>query len=175
MKTFLSVTVLLFAYSFANSQGQSNPPRGDTCASCGIERSDPQRDISAQDRTRVASSDAWPIRPEVANRRGSPYRVVTTNFLVNNDSDKEIRTIKWTATLINRETKETIQTFPLETRKKIGPHKSAKLKEKLVVPVKKLRGKVVSATQPNDPKEVAVDEKYEIVEIVYADKTTAKP
>ena len=97
-------------------------------------------------------------------------------LLVNNESDKEIRSIKWTATLINRETQETIQSFPLETKRKIAPHKSSKLKERLVLPLKKLQGQVVSATQPiKDPTRTAVDEKYEIVEILYADKSVSKP
>ena len=173
MKTFLTLLILLFAYSCASAQ---NVQRGDTCANCGVERSNPQRDLNAQ-RTPTGTGNEWPGRPQVWTKPlPLKYTVFKTSFLVNNESDKEIREIKWTATLINRETRETIQTFTLETKKKIGAHKSKKLKERLVVPLKKMQGQVVSATQPiKDPAKIAVDEKYEIVEILYADKSVSKP
>lgn len=174
MKTFLTLIILIVASSCAYAQ---SPPRGDTCANCGVERSDPQRDLNAQ-RTHTGTGSEWPGRPQVGGPpRPLKYTVFKTNFLVNNNSDKEIREIKWTATLINRETQETIQTFPLQTKKKIAAHKSGKLKEKLMVSVKKVQGQVVSATQPvKDPsKGVEVDEKYEIIEITYKDKSVSRP
>jgi hypothetical protein len=112
----------------------------------------------------------------VARSKPPNYRVFKTNFLVNNESDKEIRQIKWTTTLVNRETKETIGTFPLSTKKTIRPLKSRRLKEKVFVPLKKLLGPTVSAGNPTDPnKVVELDEKYQIVEIVYKDKSVARP
>jgi hypothetical protein len=126
----------------------------------------------------TAENNQWPGRPQVSPTAPPPrYTVFRTNFLVNNDSNKEIREIKWTATLINRETQEIIQSFPLQIKKKTAAHKSGKLKERLVVPMKKLQGQVISATQPGkDPaKAVDVHQNYQIIEIVYADKTVSKP
>ena len=55
--------------------------------------------------------------------------------------------------------------------------KTGKLKERLVVPMKKLQGQVVSATEPvKDPaKALEVDTKYEIIEIIYKDKSILRP
>jgi hypothetical protein len=170
MKTFLTLIILIFICSCASAQ---SAPRGDTCANCSVERSDPQRDLNAQ-RNRPQTGNEWPVRPQVAKSTPPKYTVFKTNFLVNNESDKEIRSIKWTATLINRETQETIQSFPLETKRKIAPHKSSKLKERLVLPLKKLQGRQF---QPHSQLKTdeTVDEKYEIVEILYADKSVSKP
>jgi len=187
MKTIFTVILLVFAGSIAAAQSrppEAPPQEGSKVAApsafcMGCTDAQKSQRISQESRSKeTAKNNQWPGRPEVATTGPPPkYTVFKTNFLVNNDSDKEIRAIKWTATLINRETQETIQTFPLETKKKIAPHKSSKLKERLVVPVKKLRGQVVSATQPvKDPaKGVEVDEKYAIIEIVYKDKSVSRP
>ncbi len=187
MKTIFSVMLIVIAASIAAAQ--SKPPEAPAqerskvaappsyCIGC-TDAQKSQR-ISQDNRDKVvAEGSQWPARPQVSpHAPPSKYTVFKTNFLVNNDSDKEIREIKWTATLINRETHETIQTFPLQTKKKIAAHKSGKLEEKLMVSVKKVQGQVVSATQPpKDPsKGVEVDEKYELIEIVYKDKSVSRP
>jgi hypothetical protein len=188
MKTILALLTMVVAGSIAAAQSrppEAPPPQEGSrvaappgwCSGC-TDAQKVQR-ISQESRAKeTAENNQWPGRPQVSPTAPPPkYTVFKTNFLVNNDSDKEIREIKWTATLINRETSETIQIFPLQTKKKIAPHKSAKLKERLVVPIKKLRGQVVSATQPaKDPtKGVEVDEKYEIIEILYTDKSVSRP
>lgn len=176
MKSIFAAMIIVAA-GIASAQSTAAQQKGDTCTNCTSERSLGQRPSGDDERARIAAHNEWPQRPQVAKPKPPPkYTVFNTNFLVNNESEKEIRAIKWTATLINRETQETIQTFPLETRKKIAPHKSIRLKERLVVPLKKLQGQIVSATQPiKDPTKIPVDEKYEIVEILYADKTVSKP
>src|SRR6266404_669596 len=172
MKTFFALTILILACSAAYAQA-----RGDTCVGCRERTNNPTQpnpqDQSARD---PVARNQWPGRPEVAKSAARTHTLFITNFQLNNDSDKAIREIKWTATLINRETQEEIGTFPFQTKKKISPHKTVTLKEKLAVPLRKLRGQVVSATQPTDPnKPVPVDEKYQVVEIVYADKSVSKP
>ena len=171
MKTLLALAILVFASSVAGAQ------KGDIyVTSNGRTNSQPQSSPQPDPTRGLTGPSEWPKRPEVYRSAPSNYRLFVTKFLVNNESNKQIREIKWTATLINRETRETIGTFPLQTRKKIGAHKSATLKERLVVPLKKLRGQVVSATQPTDPnKPVPIDEKYEIIEIIYADKSVSRP
>src|ERR1041385_36544 len=171
MKSFLALTILILACAAANAQA-----RGDTCVNCGDRPYNQQLNAQDQKSQETAAHNQWPTRPEVAKSAVPIHTLFITNFQLNNDSDKEIREIKWTATLTNRETHEEIGTFPLQTKKKISPHKTVTLKERLAVPVKKLRGQVVSATQPTDPnKPVPVDEKYQIVEIVYADKSVSRP
>lgn len=177
MKIIFTAAVSIFACTVVGVQTASAQSKGDACANCTPERSASQRPNGDDERARIAAHNEWPPRPQVWTKPlPLNYRIFKTNFLLNNESDKEIRAIKWTATLINRETKETIQTFPLETKKKIAAHKSITLKEKLVVPLKKLQGQVVSATAPTkDPTKIALDEKYQIVEIRYADKSVSRP
>jgi hypothetical protein len=171
MKNFLALTILILACSAANAQA-----RGDTCVNCGDRPNNQQINAQDQRASEIAAHNQWPGRPEVAKSASRTHTLFITNFQLNNDSDKEIREIKWTATLTNRETREEIGTFPFQTKKKISPHKTVTLKERLAVPLKKLHGQVVSATQPTDPnKPVPVDEKYQVVEIVYADKSVFKP
>jgi hypothetical protein len=111
------------------------------------------------------------------SRSGPPqYAEFKTNFLVNNDSDKKIKRIKWECTLLNKTTRDPIHTFSLTTAKKIDPHKSKLLQEKVVVPMKKLLGQVVPANQTaQPPRQVEVDEMYQIIEIEYADGSIARP
>jgi hypothetical protein len=184
MKTILAVILTLTAGAIAAAQSRPTevtPQEGSRVAApqgwcMGCTDAQKTQRISEENRGKdIADHNQWPGRPQVARSSLSQYWMFTTNFLVNNDSDKEIREIKWTATFINQETKETIQSFPLQTKKKIAPHRSKELKQKLFVPLKKLQGQVVSVTQPKDPKNVVVEEKYEIVEIVYKDKSVSRP
>lgn len=115
-------------------------------------------------------------RPQVSRSGAGQYAEFKTNFLVNNDSDKKIKRITWECTLLNKTTGDPIHTFSLTTAKNINPHKSKLLQEKVVVPMKKLMGQVVPANQSaQPPKQVEVDEKYQIIEIEYADGSIARP
>lgn len=115
-------------------------------------------------------------RPVVSRSWPGQYAEFKTNFLVNNDSDKKIKRITWECTLLNKNTGDTIQTFTLTTDKKIDPHKSKLLQEKVNVPMKKLMGQVVPANQsPQPPKQVEVDEAYRILEIEYTDGSIVRP
>ncbi len=175
MKSFLVIAASLLMSSIAGAQ---SPPRGDTCANCNSERQNPQAPRNEQDRRaqEIVKHNEWPARPELPRSGPVNHRLFVTNFLVKNESDKEIREIKWTATLINRETQERFGTFPLATKKRIRPRKSARLKERVFVPLKNLIGSTVSASSPNDHKNpVKIDDKYEIVEIVYKDKSVVRP
>jgi hypothetical protein len=185
MKTILAVILTMVAGSIAAAQSrptEAPPQEGSRVAApqgwcMGCTDAQKSQRISEENRGKdIADHNQWPAGPQVARSSRSQYWMFTTNFLVNNDSNKEIREVKWTATFINQETRETIQSFPLQTKKKIAPHRSKALKQKLFVPLKKLQGQVVSATQPpKDPKNVVVEEKYEIVEIVYKDKSVSRP
>lgn len=169
MKNILIVVALLSLGSIASAQ---TVQKGDTCANCTVERSSTTAERNEADRRAqdLARRNEWPSRPTVGRSLPSNRRYFVTDFLVNNQSDKEIRQIKWTVTLINRETQQTIDTLPMDTKKKISAHKSSRLKEKFSVSLKKLIGPTVSANDPSDPqKTVEVVQKYEIVEIVYKD------
>src|SRR5690242_13191480 len=104
MKSFLAITILIFACAAANAQA-----RGDTCAGCS-ERAGSQSQPNPQDQWArdAAGHNDWPIGPHGAKFDPSAYGLFITNFQLNNDSEKAIREIKWTATLINRETQEEI-------------------------------------------------------------------
>jgi hypothetical protein len=133
--------------------------------------------ISREAREKNATANnELPNRPQVARSGAGQYAEFKTKFLVNNDSDKKIKRITWECTLLNKATGEPIHTFSLTTAKNINPHKSKLLQEKVVVPMKKLMGQVVPANQTGQPpKQVEVDEKYQIVEIEYADGSIARP
>jgi hypothetical protein len=124
----------------------------------------------------VTDHNELPGRPQVSRSGAGQYAEFKTNFLVNNDSDKKIKSIKWECTLLNKTTGDPIHTFTLTTAKKIDPHKSKTLRETVVVPMKKLMGQVVPANQSaQPPKQVEVDEKYQIIEIEYADGSIVRP
>ena len=122
----------------------------------------------------VTDQSGLPGRPQVSRSGAGQYAEFKTNFLVNNDSDKKIKSIKWECTLLNKTTGDPIHTFTLTTAKNIAPHKSKLLQEKVVVPMKKLMGQVVPANQPT-PGQVEVDEAYRIIEIEYADGSIVRP
>jgi hypothetical protein len=122
----------------------------------------------------AAANDQSLGHPQVSRSAAGQYAEFKTNFLVNNDSDKKIKSIKWECTLLNKTTGDTIQTFSLTTTKKIDPHKSKVLQEKVAVSMKKLMGQVVPANQPTSS-QVEVDEKYQIIEIEYADGSVVWP
>jgi len=133
--------------------------------------------ISREAREKDANANnELPNRPQVSRSDAGQYAEFKTNFLVNNDSDKKIKSIKWECTLLNKTTGDPIHTFTLTTAKSINPHKSKLLQEKIVVPMKKLMGQVVSANQTAQPsRQVEVDEKYQIIEIEYADGSIVRP
>ena len=115
-------------------------------------------------------------RPGVSRPGTGQYAEFKTNFLVNNDSDKKIKRIMWECTLLNKTTGDPIHTFTLTTEKKIDPHKSKLLQEKVNVPMKKLMGQVVPANQTGQsPTQVEVDEAYRIIEIEYTDGSIVRP
>ena len=184
MKTIFGLIMIIAACSNAAAQGrptEAPPQEGSRVAAppgwcMGCTDAQKTQRISEENRGKNTTDPTqWPDRPQVAKPAMATHRLFVTNFLVKNDSDKEIREIKWTATLVNRDTQETIQTFPLQTKEKIAAHKSKKLKQKLYVPLKKLQGPVVTPQSMKDPKDIPVDEKYEIVEIVYQDKSVRRP
>jgi len=124
----------------------------------------------------VTDHSDLPGRPEGSRPRAGQYAEFKTNFLVNNDSDKKVKSIKWECTLLNKTTGDLIHTFSLTTAKTINPHKSRTLRETVVVPMKKLLGQVVPANQSaQPPRQVEVDEKYQIIEIEYADGSIVRP
>lgn len=184
MKLIFAVVTIIAACSVAAAQtrpSEAPPQEGSRVAAppgwcSGCTDAQKIQRISEENRGKdITDPSQWPVPPQVTKPSTATHRLFITDFLVKNDSDKEIREIKWTVTLINHETQETIQTFPLQTKKKIGAHQSSNLKQKLFVPLRKLQGQVVSTQSIKDPKDVAVDKKYEIVEIVYKDKSVAKP
>lgn len=184
MKTILAVMIMLVGGSIAAAQSrptEAPPQEGSRVAAppgwcTGCTDAQKIQRISEENRGKdITDPSQWPGRPQVAKPSLATHRLFVTDFLVKNDSDKEIREIRWTATLVNRDTQETIQTFPLRTKKKIAAHKSGKLKQKLFVPLKKLQGQVVSPQSIKDPRDIPVDKKYEIVEIVYKDKSVSRP
>lgn len=124
----------------------------------------------------ATANSASPGHPQAARPGPGQYAEFKTNFLVNNDSDKKIKRIQWECTLLNKTTGDPIHTFTLTTAKNIDPHKSKTLRETVVVPMKKLMGQVVAANQPTKlSTQVEVDEKYQIIEIEYADGSIVRP
>ena len=184
MKKFLIVaTFVLAACSMGRAQsGQVAPQEGSRVAAppgwcTGCSDSDKVNLISREAREKNATANDGSLgRPQVS-RSGLPqYAEFKTNFLVNNDSDKRIKSITWECTLLNKTTGDQIHTFSLTTTKKIDPHKSRTLRETVMVPMKKLMGQVVPANQSGQPpKQVEVDEKYQIIEIEYADGSIVRP
>jgi hypothetical protein len=180
MKTILAIIMMLVAGSITAAQSrppEAPPQEGSRVAAppgwcMGCTDAQKIQRISEENRGKNTTD---PARPQVAKTPMATHRLFVTDFLVKNESDKEIREIRWTATLVNRDTQEIIQTFPLQTKKKIAAHHSKKLKQKLYVPLKKLQGPVVSPQSMKDPKDIPVDEKYEILEIVYKDKSVKRP
>jgi hypothetical protein len=184
MKKFLIVaTFVLAACSMGRAQGgRVTAQEGSTVAApkswcMGCIDSQKVDLISREAREKDATANnGSPGRPQVS-RSGLPqYAEFKTNFLVNNDSNKKIKSITWQCTLLNKTTGDQIHTFSLTTAKKIDPHKSRTLRETVIVPMKKLMGQVVPANQSaQPPRQVEVDEKYQIIEIVYADGSIVRP
>jgi hypothetical protein len=184
MKNCLIVvaTLVLVVCSMSRAQGQvkpSEPGQGQVAAPpgwcTGCTNSQKAEIISREARDKdVKDHNEWPARAEISGPRTARYAEFKTNFLVSNDSDKKIKSIKWECTLLNKTTGDTIQTFSLTTTKKIDPHKSKLLQEIVAVSMKKLMGQVVPANQPT-PGQVEVDEKYQIIEIEYADGSIVRP
>jgi hypothetical protein len=134
------------------------------------------REAREKDAAIAAGGNGSLGRPQVSRSWPGQYAEFKTNFLVDNDSAKKIKSIKWECTLLNKTTGATIQTFLLTTMKKIDPHKSKVLQETVAVSMKKLMGQVVPANQsPQPPKQVEVDEKYRIIEIEYTDGSIVWP
>lgn len=134
------------------------------------------REAREKDAAIAAGNNGSLGRPQVSRSGAGQYAEFKTNFLVNNDSNKKIKRIQWECTLLNKTTGDTIHSFTLSTAKKIDPHKSKLLEEKVNVPMKKLMGQVVPANQSaHPPKQVEVDEAYRILEIEYADGSIVRP
>jgi outer membrane murein-binding lipoprotein Lpp len=184
MKKFLIVaTLVLVGCSMSRAQsGQVAPQEGSKVAAApgwcmGCTDSQKVNLISREAREKDATANnELPNRPQVTRSRAGQYAEFKTNFLVNNDSDKKIKSIKWECTLLNKTTRDPIHTFSLTTAKTIDPHKSKTLRETVIVPMKKLMGQVVPANQSaQPPRQVEVDEKYQIIEIEYADGSIVRP
>ena len=183
MKKFLIVATFVFAAcSMGRAQRGPAPQEGSRVAAppgwcTGCTDNEKVILISREAREKDAPANNESLgRPQVS-RSGLPqYAEFKTNFLVNNDSDKKIKSIKWECTLLNKTTGDPIYTFSLTTPKTIDPHKSKTLRKKVIVPMKKLLGQVVSANQPAQSlRQVPVDEKYQIIEIEYADGSIVRP
>jgi hypothetical protein len=183
MKKFLIVATLLVGCSMGRAQaGRVTPQEGSRVAAphswcTGCSESQKVELISREAREKGASDNNESLGRQQASRSGAGhYANFKTNFLVNNDSDKKIKSIKWECTLLNRTSGDTIQTFSLTTTKKIDPHKSKVLRQTVTVSMKKLMGQVVPANQTKQPpRQVEVDEKYQIIEIEYADGSISRP
>jgi hypothetical protein len=184
MKKFLIVaTFVLVVCSMGSAQqGRVTPQEGSQVAAphgwcMGCTDSQKVETISREAREKDVTANNESLgRPQVSRSGPPQYAEFKTNFLVNNDSDKKIKRIKWECTLLNKTTGDAIHTFSLTTAKNIDPHKSKLLQEKVVVPMKKLMGQVVPANQTaQPPRQVEVDEKYQIIEIEYADGSIARP
>jgi hypothetical protein len=184
MKKFLIVaTFVMAACSMGRAQsGRVTAQEGSTVAApkswcMGCTDSQKVDLISREAREKDATANnELPNRPEGSRPRAGQYAEFKTNFLVNNDSDKKIKSIKWECTLLNKTTGDPIHTFLLTTAKTIDPHKGKTLRETVIVPMKKLMGQVVPANQSaQPPRQVEVDEKYQIIEIEYADGSIVRP
>jgi hypothetical protein len=184
MKKYLIVaTLVLVGCSMSRAQsGRVTAQEGSSVAAppgwcMGCSDSQKTAIISREAREKdVTAHNEWTDRPRVSGSGSPQYAEFKTNFLVNNDSDKKIKSIKWECTLLNKTTGDPIHTFTLTTAKNIDPHKSKTLRERVVVPMKKLMGQVVPANQSaQPPKQVEVDEKYQIIEIEYADGSIVRP
>ena len=184
MKKYLVVaTLVLVGCSMGRAQGgRVTAKEGNSVAApqgwcTGCTESQKADLISREAREKdVSDHNQLPVRPQVSRSGAGQYAEFKTNFLVNNDSDKKIKRITWECTLLNKTTGDPIHTFSLTTAKNINPHKSKLLQEKVVVPMKELMGQVVPANQSaQPPKQVEVDEKYQIIEIEYADGSIARP
>ena len=184
MKKFLIVaTFVLVACSMSRAQaGRVTAQEGSQvaapkswCMGCTDGQKVELISREAREKDATANNES-PGRPQVSRSRAGQYAEFKTNFLVNNDSDKKIKRITWECTLLNKTTGDPIHTFSLTTAKTIDPHKSKTLRETVLVPMKKLMGQVVPANQSaQPPKQVEVDEKYQIIEIEYADGSLVRP
>lgn len=184
MKKFLIVATLVLAVcSISRAQAGQVPAREGSsvaappgwCTGCTDSQKVTLISREAREKDATANNE-WPDRSQVSRSGVGRYAEFKTNFLVNNDSDKKIKSIKWECTLLNKTTGDPIHTFSLTTPKTIGPHKSKTLRETLIVPMKKLMGQVVTANQSaQPPRQVEVDEKYQIIEIEYADGSIVRP
>lgn len=184
MKKYLIVaTLVLVACSMARAQaGQVTAKEGSSVAApqgwcMGCTDSQKKDLINREASGKGVTDESGSLgRAQLSRSGAGQYAEFKTNFLVNNDSDKKIKSIKWECTLLNKSTGDPIHTFSLTTAKTIDPHKSKTLRETVVVPMKKLMGQVVPANQsPQPPKQVEVIEKYQIIEIEYADGSIARP
>jgi hypothetical protein len=182
-KSLIVATFVLVACSMSSAQaGRVTAQEGSRVAApngwcMGCTDSQKVELISREAREKDATANNGSLgRPQVLRSGSGQYAEFKTNFLVNNDSDKKIKRITWECTLLNKATGDPIHTFSLTTAKNIAPHKSKLLRETVVVPMKKLMGQVVPANQTaQPPKQVEVDEKYQIVEIEYADGSIVRP
>jgi hypothetical protein len=184
MKKYLIVaTLVLVGCSMGRAQsGRVTAQEGSQVAApkgwcTGCTESQKVELISREARAKdVTDHNELPGRPQVSRSGAGQYAEFKTNFLVNNDSEKKIKRITWECTLLNKATGDTIQTFSLTTTKKIDPHKSKVLQQRVAVSMKKLMGQVVAANQPTSTSsQVEVDEKYQIIEIEYADGSISRP
>jgi hypothetical protein len=184
MKKFLILTTfVLMACSLARAQaGQVPAKEGSSVAAppgwcMGCTDSQKRDLINREGSGKGVTNQSDSLGRPVVSRAGTgQYAEFKTNFLVNNDSDKKIKRIMWECTLLNKVTGQPIHTFTLTTAKKINPHQSKVLQEKVNVPMKKLMGQVVPANQTGQSAtQVEVDEAYRIIEIEYADGSIVRP
>ena len=103
-----------------------------------------------------------------AARRAVP-RTFNAEVVVTNGAAQAIRSVSWTATLINRDTGAVIRSYDVTTRTRIAPGKTRKLSKFLQTP----RDNVVKVASQPPGKPTVADLKVRITGVTYADGTTS--
>ncbi|MBV9927697.1 MAG: hypothetical protein JOZ96_21945 [Acidobacteria bacterium] len=160
-KLAMAFALLFGAAAAAHAQVPGGSP-GSDAARAALRRGD----AAAVDEAHIASTrdknkvpDKWYDKPDTFK----------AEIKVTNNSAKPIKSVTWTATLLNAETGNFIRSFDVTTRKKISPGKTRSLSERFVTP----RDLVVraNARHPNRPN--VADLKVKVKTVTYADGTTS--
>lgn len=154
------------------------------CSGCTPEqRAQQDREAAAAREERakeVSDHNQWPERPKfyANNPRQPRFKRIHAEAAFTNDTNRSVRQVTWVCTLIHPNTHQTVAQYTLVTRKKIHPHKSATLKEPVVVPLDAFYpSRVVSVDLLGQklPAVVQAVQVNKIVEIKYADGTVEHP
>ncbi|MET0645020.1 MAG: hypothetical protein ABW208_00280 [Pyrinomonadaceae bacterium] len=165
-KLTLAFALLLTASAAAHAQVPGGGPG-----------SDPRReamrlgDAAKAEEAHISDYRASNVRIEneaAAARRHTP-RTFKAEVEVTNHSAKAIKSVAWTAMLVDTATGDVIRTYDVETKSRIAPGKTKKLAKRLPTP----RARVVNASGNPSRRAAVANLKVEVASVTYADGTTS--
>jgi hypothetical protein len=165
----LLLTLAAAASTHAQESSIPRPSPNATTVQDALRLKDPiQRDEAL---IAINSRHTNKLEHEANAHRHTPIRTFKAQVVVTNHSAMAIKSVSWSASLIDPGTGALIRTYDVTTEERIAPGKTKKLTKRLPTPI----SRVVSASAPTSGKLPAVANlKAAVTQVTYEDGTTSE-